>query len=109
MRAIAGITPSEPAPAACPRLAQFDAQVGTSAGPPQPGRALVLIGSGQGTVADPAGSRPSAVFLAQLIATAQRVPQTRRRRRAEPNEVSTIYAAVSAPAARTGRAICRSM
>ena len=30
-------------------------------------------------------------------------------RRAEPSEVSTIYAAGSAPAARIGRAFCRSM
>jgi hypothetical protein len=107
MQAVASITPSGPAPAACPRLAQFDAQVGTPADLPQPGRALV-VGSGQGTAVDPAGSRPSAVFLAQLIATAQQAPQTRRRRRAEPNEASSIYAAVSAPAARIGRAICRS-
>jgi hypothetical protein len=107
MRAVASITPSEPVPAACPRLAQDDAQVGTPADLPQPGRALVVIGSGQGTAVDPAGSRPSAVFLAQLIATAQQAPQTRRRR-AEPKAVSTIYAAVSAPAARMGRAFCRS-
>jgi hypothetical protein len=109
MRAIAGITPSEPAAAACPRLAQPDGQAGTPADLPQPGRALVLVGSGPEASLDPAGSRPSAVFLAQLIATAQRVPQTRRRRRAEPREVSTIYTAVSVPAARAGRAICRSM
>jgi hypothetical protein len=109
MRAIASITSSEPALAACPRLAQYDAQVGTPANLPHPGRALVLVGPGQGTAFDPAGSRPSAVFLAQLIATAQRAPQTRQRRRAEPNEVSAIYAAVSVPAARVGRAICRSM
>jgi hypothetical protein len=109
MRAVASFTPPEPATAACPRLAQFDAQTGTPADPPQPGRALVVVGSGRGTAVDPAGSRPSAVFLAQLIATAQQAPQTRRRRRAEPNEASSIYAAVSAPAARIGRAICRSM
>jgi len=108
MRAVASITPSEPAPAACPNLAQDDPPVGTPADLPQPGRALVVIGSGQGTAVDPAGSRPSAVFLAQLIATAQQAPQTRRRRRAEPKVVSTIYAAVSAPAARMGRAFCRS-
>jgi hypothetical protein len=108
MRAIASITPSQPAPAACPRLAQLDAQVGTPADLPQPGRALVVVGSGRETGVDPAGSRPSAVFLAQLIATAQQAPQTRQRRRAEPNEVSLIYAAVSAPGARIGRAICRS-
>jgi hypothetical protein len=109
MRAVASITPSEPAPAACPRLAQFDPQVGTPADRPQPGRALVAVGSGPGTAVDPAGPRPSAVFLAQLIATAQQAPQTRRRRRAEPSEASSVYAAGSAPAARIGRAICRSM
>ena len=109
MRAIAGIIPSEPAAAACPRLAQSGVRPGTPADLPQPGRALVLVGSIPEAAVDPAGSRPSAAFLAQLIATAQRVPQTRRRRRAEPSEVSTIYAAVSAPAARTGRAVSRSM
>jgi hypothetical protein len=108
MRAVASITPSEPAPAACPRLAQFDRPVGTPAERPQPGRALMVVGSGPGTAVDPAGSRPSAFFLAQLIATAQQAPQTRRRRRAEPNEASSIYAAASAPAAWIGRAVCRS-
>src|ERR1700730_14661574 len=108
MRAITSITPSEPAAAACPRLAH-DAQVGTPADRQQPGRALVLVGSGRGTAIDPAGSRPSAVFLAQLIATAQRAPQTRRRRRAEPDEVSSTYAAVAARGARMGRAIYRFM
>jgi len=109
MRAIAGITPSEPAAAACPRLAQVEVQAGAPAYLPQPGRALVLVGSGPQAAVDPAGSRPSAAFLAQLIATAQRAPQTRQRRRAEPSEVSTIYAAAAAPAARTGRAVSRSM
>ena len=109
MRPIASITPSESVPAACPGPAQSDDHCRTPADLPQPGRALVLVGSGPGTAADPAGARPSAVFLAQLIATAQRAPQTRRRRRAEPSEVSTIYAAVSAPAAPMGRAIYRSM
>ena len=109
MRAIMSITPSGPAPTACPRPTHSDAQSGTPADLAQPGRALVLVGSAPGTAADPAGARPSAVFLAQLIATAQRAPQTRRRRRAEPGEVSTIYAAVSAPAAPIGRAMSRSM
>ena|ERR1700730_16906831 len=107
MRAVASITPSEPA-LACPRLAQCS-QVGTPADLLQPGRALVPVGSGPGTAVDPARSRPSAVFLAQLIATAQQAPQTRRRRRAEPNEVSIIYTAASAPTISMGRAICRSM
>jgi hypothetical protein len=108
MRAITSVTPSQPAPSACPRPAQSGAQIGTRADPPQPGRSLVAISSGQGTAVEPTG-RPSAVFLAQLIATAQRAPQTRRLRRAEPNEASAIYEAVSVPAARMGRAICRSL
>jgi hypothetical protein len=109
MRAIAGITGSEPATATRPRLVQSGAQADTQADLARPGRALVLVGSSPEAAVDPAGSRPSAASLAQLIATAQRVPQTRQRRRAEPSEVSTIYAAMSAPAARTGRAISRSM
>jgi hypothetical protein len=108
MRAIMSVTPSQPAQEACPRLTQHGAEVGTQADLPQPSRALV-VGSGQGAAVDPAGSRPAAVFLAQLIATAQRAPQTRRRRRAEPNVAVTIYATVSAPAALMGRAISRSM
>jgi hypothetical protein len=36
---------------------------------------------------------PAAAFLAQLIATAQQVPQTRMRRRAEPAEAVSKYAA----------------
>jgi hypothetical protein len=106
MRAIVSITPSEPAASGRPRLAQA-AQIGTPDGLSQPGRFLVSVGSSQGTEVNP-GGRPAAVFLAQLIATAQQAPQTRRRRRAEPNEVSTIYTAASVPAARMGRTICRS-
>jgi hypothetical protein len=39
--------------------------------------------------------RPSAPFLAQLIATAQQAPQTRGRRRAEPADACAAYAAAS--------------
>jgi hypothetical protein len=109
MRAVASITPSESALAASPRLAQSGPQGETPAAPRQPSRALVPVGFGQATAIDPAGSRPLAAFLAQLIATAQQAPQTRRRRRAEPVEASAVYAAVSAPAARMGRAISHLM
>jgi hypothetical protein len=109
MRAIASITPSEPTLAARPRLAQPGPQNEALAEPAQLGRALVPVGSGPATAVDPAGSRPLAAFLAQLIATAQRAPQTRRRGRAEPKEASAIYAAISAPAARMGRALRHSM
>jgi hypothetical protein len=57
----------------------------------------------------PAGVRPLAPFLAQLIAIAQRLPQTRRRRRAAADEASFAYAAASRPPARTGRALNRSL
>jgi hypothetical protein len=110
MRAVASITPSKPEPSARPGLAQSEAQPGTmptDLSPPS--RALVLVGSGQGAAVDPAGSRPLAMFLAQLIATAQQVPQTRRRRRAAPGEASALYAAASTPAAWTGRAVCRDL
>jgi hypothetical protein len=109
MRSVASITPSQSAPAACPRLARHDAQAGSQVDRPPTGRALVLVGRGPATAVDSAGARPSAVFLAQLIATAQRAPQTRRRRRAAPGEASSVYASVSAPAARIGRAVYRSM
>ena len=38
---------------------------------------------------------PAAPFLAQLIATRQQAPQTRARRRAEPREAITVYAAMA--------------
>ena len=41
----------------------------------------------------PLGRRPSAVFLAHLIASAQQVPQTRARRRAEPADAMAAYRA----------------
>jgi hypothetical protein len=109
MRAITRITPSEPAPAERPRLAQIVLPIEAPADRPPAGRALVLVGPDQGSEIGPAGARPSAVFLAQLIATAQRAPQTRRRRRAEPKEVSMIYAAAATPGARMGRAFCRAL
>jgi len=40
-----------------------------------------------------AGSRPCGLFLAQLIAMAQRSPQTCRHRRATPEEARLAYAA----------------
>lgn len=37
--------------------------------------------------------RPSAAFLAQLVATAQSAPQTRLRRRATADHAAALYAA----------------
>jgi hypothetical protein len=41
--------------------------------------------------------RPSAPFLAHLIATQMQAPQTRTRRRAEPEDAMSAYAAATAP------------
>ena len=41
--------------------------------------------------AEPQGGRPRADFLAQLIATLTQAPQTRLRRRAEPEEAIAAY------------------
>ena len=70
------------------------------------GRALVAIESRQASVT--AGSRPCGLFLAQLIAVAQRSPQTRRHRRASPEEARSAYVAASTPTAWLGRALYRS-
>jgi hypothetical protein len=40
--------------------------------------------------------RPSVLFLAQLIAVAQKAPQTRQRSRAEPRIATAAYAASAA-------------
>jgi hypothetical protein len=48
-----------------------------------------------GRTARPA-NRPSAAFLAHLIATAQQSPQTREKRRIEPEQAILAYKAASA-------------
>ena len=57
-------------------------------------RSLVTINPAQrGDAVRPRPSRPSAPFLAHLIANAQQAPQTRSRRRAEPTEAMVLYRA----------------
>lgn len=57
------------------------------------GRALVAIASRAPVLSEPPWKRPEAAFLAHLIATASDAPQTRQRRRAEPQDVHVAYAA----------------
>jgi hypothetical protein len=52
-------------------------------------------------------TRPQADFLAHLIATDQKVPQTRERRRAEPADAIAAYTAASSKRLRTGRRLFR--
>ena len=103
MQTVAPVRRSEPTAPACARSAHSEA---AAAGPPS-GRALVSLQPISSTGIDLAAQRPSAAFLAQLIATAQHAPQTRQRRRAEPDEVNAVYAAVAAPAAWLGRTLYR--
>jgi hypothetical protein len=49
--------------------------------------------------------RPSVAFLAQLIATALKAPQTCARRRADPADASAVYAAGAAAYAEVGRVV----
>lgn len=63
-------------------------------------RALVQIAQVNRAPADPAAGcnalqRPSAAFLAQLIAAKRNLPQARERRRAEPHEAIAAYAATA--------------
>ncbi len=68
--------------------------------------ALQPVASGE----TPVRTHPDARFLAHLIATDQKMPQTRERRRAEPQHAITAYAAANAgPAAPTGLRLFRVM
>ena len=59
---------------------------------PSSGRALVLVGSPEFKArAHRPVQRVAASFVTQLIANASRVPQTREKRRAEPDEVIAAY------------------
>ena len=58
----------------------------------------------------PLSTRPQAGFLAHLIATKEKLPQTRERRRAEPQDVIAVYtAAIAGPAAPSGITLSRLM
>jgi hypothetical protein len=61
------------------------------------GRSLVALGApGADHVTINARCwRPSAAFLAQLVATAQGAPQTRARRRAAHDQAAALYAAAA--------------
>lgn len=56
-----------------------------------------------------AGERPRAEFLTQLIAARTQAPQTRLRRRAEPEEAVAAYAVNNRSPRPTGRMLSRSL
>jgi hypothetical protein len=73
---------------------------------------LVNLGSPEPVVSaadTPCAYRPRANFLAQLIANRQKAPQTRIRRRAEPSEAVTAYAAADRPVTQCGALLSRAL
>jgi hypothetical protein len=56
-----------------------------------------------------ANIRAHADFIAHLIATAAQAPQTRARRRAEPQQATAAYRALGQWPTASGRSVCRSL
>jgi len=56
-----------------------------------------------------AGARANADFIAQLIATSVQMPQTRARRRAEPQEATAAYRALGQWPSAPGGTVSRSL
>jgi hypothetical protein len=72
--------------------------------------ALVALTAAERETQEPAGqNRPRADFLAQLIAAKVQAPQTRLRRRAEPDVAIAAYDAQTLPPASAGGAFRRSL
>jgi hypothetical protein len=71
--------------------------------------ALVPIAPPQQKPATPADRRAHSDFIAHLIATAARAPQTRARRRAEPQVALAAYRAIGQWPSETGRVLSRSI
>jgi hypothetical protein len=72
-------------------------------------RALVALSPGDALRVAPSTARPSADFLAHLIATSGQAPQTRLRRRAEPEEAIAAYRALGQWPTPPGGALSRSL
>jgi hypothetical protein len=79
-------TPREPSPT----------ELVGPAGAPASCRALARVPPSSGNAEPAPDCRPAATFLAQLIATAHGLPQTRARRRAEPEDACAVYTAAMA-------------
>ncbi|MCC7348416.1 MAG: hypothetical protein IT538_13575 [Variibacter sp.] len=64
---------------------------------PGTGRALVLLSGGGASAPAADCVRPRAAFLAHLIATARRLPQTRERRRGSVGDALALYRSGATP------------
>jgi hypothetical protein len=72
--------------------------------------ALVPVAAFRSEEAVASGSRPAkADFIAHLIATVSQAPQTRARRRAEPQDALAAYRALGQRPTEPGRALSRSL
>jgi len=99
MAAIRGIKlPSEVGVGQVPARSRPRAAADRTTSPATPSQALVPITPPRLQDGRPTTRVPCAAFLAHLIATAQRAPQTRVRRRAEPADACAAYAAASTAA-----------
>ena len=68
-----------------------------------PGSTLVVIEAARPSERSPQATRhPSAPFVAHLIATRMQAPQTRARRRAEPEEAISVYRSMTKPVSQAG-------
>ena len=79
-----------------------------AAGAPSAHRALVRVVPVDPTVeisGRPADTRAATSFLAHLIATVQGAPQTRERRRTDPNWATAVYSAAMQIPTATGQAV----
>jgi len=77
-------------------------------GVPSAERALVKVapvGPTEEVSGRPSGARTAASFLAHLIATVQGAPQTRERRRTDPNWATTVYSAAMQIPTAAGQAV----
>ena len=72
-------------------------------------KALVALAKADDTTAVRPTSRANADFVAHLIATSAQAPQTRARRRANPEEAIAAYHALGHGLAPAGRALSRSL
>ena len=72
-------------------------------------RALVPLVSAARDAADSSASCARADFVAHLVATSAQAPQTRARRRAEPEEAVAAYHALDRRVAPSGRTLSRSL
>jgi hypothetical protein len=75
-----------------------------------PGRALVAVTPVDAGMRHDVPTHPSAAFVTQLLAIKAGLPQTRERRRAEPDEASHSYEMTMSPRPPlTGRVLSRAM